>query len=37
MGLKRLKWGISLYCNDFLIIFNILMLSNVTNKDDMRM
>ena len=30
VGLKGLKWGISLYFNDFIIIFNILMLSNVT-------
>ena len=33
MGLKGLKWGISLYFNDFIIIiFNIVMLSNVTKK-----
>ena len=33
VGLKGLKWGISLYFNDFIIIiFNIVMLSNVTKK-----
>ena len=32
MGLKGLEWGISLYFNDFIIIFNILMLSNVSKK-----